>query len=421
MRVIKEHLTEYLNSDFETEHTVNPHRITVLKDVPVKKHGSVIYLVTREFRYYDNFALAYAKNKAKEFALTLTTVFLIPEFETEAKAHFFQKNFLSVKEQYKENNIHFVEMNALKEVYQYLKQAKPSLVVTDFNPIQKTDIKKFDCHVAEIDGHNIIPARYISDKQEYSAAAFRPKVYHNISSFLTQYPDPVKSLPEQLDDFITKRLYKYAEFKNNPLKKAASRLSAYLNYGFISSQRAALAVLDSDASVLNKEVFLEELIVRKELSDNFCLYCSDFKSLECISQWAMITLKKHKKDLRPHIYTLKQLEKAETADDLWNASQKQLLKEGRIEGYLRMYWAKQLLYWCADPEDSLKTAIYLNDKYAFDAPSANGYTAILWSIGGLHDRAFMERPVIGKIRPMTYNGAKSKFNVNEYIKEYLKS
>ena len=83
-----------------------------------------------------------------------------------------------------------------------------------------------------------------------------------------------------------------------------------------------------------------------------------------------------------------------------------------------MYWAKQILLWTPSPEKALEYAIYLNDKYAYDAPSANGYAGILWALGGLHDRAFQDRPISGEIRSMTYNGAKSKFNIKEYIEKY---
>ncbi len=83
-----------------------------------------------------------------------------------------------------------------------------------------------------------------------------------------------------------------------------------------------------------------------------------------------------------------------------------------------MYWAKQILKWSISPNEALEIAIYLNDKYAYDAPSANGYLGILWSIFGISDRAFIEKDIIGKIRDMTYNGAKAKFNIEEYIKKF---
>ena len=50
-----------------------------------------------------------------------------------------------------------------------------------------------------------------------------------------------------------------------------------------------------------------------------------------------------------------------------------------------------------------------------DGRDPNGYTGAAWSVGGVHDRAWVDRPVFGKIRYMSYNGCKSKFDVPAYI------
>ncbi|MEI3254763.1 MAG: hypothetical protein V8R83_05595 [Candidatus Gastranaerophilaceae bacterium] len=148
------------------------------------------------------------------------------------------------------------------------------------------------------------------------------------------------------------------------------------------------------------------------------MYCRNYKTFECTPQWAQQTLKAHQHDLRSHLYTLENLEQAKTYDALWNATQIQLMEKGKIHGYLRMYWAKKILQWSATPDEALKTAIYLNDKYGFDAPSANGYTGILWAIGGLHDRAFQDRMVTGKIRIMTDKSIKTKYDIQNYINSF---
>ena len=83
-----------------------------------------------------------------------------------------------------------------------------------------------------------------------------------------------------------------------------------------------------------------------------------------------------------------------------------------------MYWAKKLSEWTNSPEEAIKIAIFLNDKYAYDSPSTNGYTGILWSIGGLHDRAFADFPVTGKIRRMTYHSVRKKYDLSDYINKY---
>ena len=208
--------------------------------------------------------------------------------------------------------------------------------------------QKADCKIIEIDGHNIVPARFISDKQEYNAATLRRKIYYHICPFLTEFDNLANIKVEAdfvLEDFIKNKLPYYAESKNNPSKNVLSGLSKYLNLGFISAQRVALEVIKSDAADINKEAYLEELIVRKELADNFCLYAKNFKDFSGIPGWAKNSLDYHKDDLRPYLYLLQELENAKTHDELWNASQNQLRNEGVIHGYLRMYWAKKILEW----------------------------------------------------------------------------
>ena len=148
------------------------------------------------------------------------------------------------------------------------------------------------------------------------------------------------------------------------------------------------------------------------------MYAKNFKDFSSVPAWAKMSLESHKYDLRAYTYLLRELENAKTHDNLWNAAQIQLIKEGRIHGYLRMYWAKKILEWTSAPEEALEIAMYLNDKYAYDSPSANGYVGILWAIGGLHDRAFVDYPVTGKIRRMTYDSMKRKYNFSDYIKRY---
>ncbi|HEX2996254.1 MAG TPA: hypothetical protein VHP14_15620, partial [Anaerolineales bacterium] len=119
----------------------------------------------------------------------------------------------------------------------------------------------------------------------------------------------------------------------------------------------------------------------------------------------------------PH-FTLEELENARTYDPLWNASQIEMIQRGKMHGYMRMYWAKKILEWTQSPEQAMEFAITLNDKYEVDGRDPNGYVGIAWSIGGVHDRAWKSRPIFGKIRYMSYNGAKSKFDVKVYIQRY---
>ena len=168
--------------------------------------------------------------------------------------------------------------------------------------------------------------------------------------------------------------------------------------------------------VENKSV-MEQLIVRRELAENFCYYNNNYDSFDGFPNWAKETLKAHYKDKREFLYSFENFESADIHDELWNAAQIQMMKTGKMHSYMRMYWAKKILEWSSNPEMALQTAIDLNDKYELDGRDPNGYTGIAWSLGGLHDRAWFERPIYGKIRYMNYNGCSSKFDVKAYMKK----
>ena len=167
----------------------------------------------------------------------------------------------------------------------------------------------------------------------------------------------------------------------------------------------------------SREAFLEELIVRRELADNFCFYQPNYDTFAGFPAWAQKTLNQHRRDRREKLYTAEELESGRTHDELWNAAQRHMVQRGKMHGYMRMYWAKKILEWTASPEEAQAVAIYLNDRYELDGRDPNGYAGIAWSIGGVHDRAWFERPVFGKIRYMSYNGCRSKFKVEAYINQ----
>ena len=418
-RIIRNTLLNYISTDFIIEQKTNPARIYELNSKPIRK-GEIVYLCEREIRAKDNFALQFAIEKSKELNLSLKIIHPKIKYDYRQKQRFIDNQVEQTKTQFSNIGLDFeIIENTPVEI---IKNTKPAILIIDFNPILKRDyLKNADFKIYEIDGHNIIPAKFVSKKQEYSAATLRIKIYHNIYPFLTEFMNLTSDKVEAdyvLDDFIKNKLQYYSENKNNPSVNVISSLSKYLNLGFISSQRIALEVIQSGVKDINKETFLEELIIRKELSDNFCLYSKSFKNFSSIPNWAKMSLENHKYDIRPYIYSIEILESAKTHDKLWNATQTQLVKEGIIHGYLRMYWAKKILEWMSTPEEALKTAIYLNDKFAYDAPSANGYVGILWAIGGLHDRAFADYPVTGKIRRMTYDSIKRKYDLFSYIKKY---
>ena len=394
-KIIKNTLLDYIPSLFNTENIVNNKRIFELNQSQIAQ-GDVVYLMERDLRFKDNFSLNFAIFMAQKLDKKLRIIHVRQHFQTELKKNFYKEQLEELKKQAKDFDF---------KIYDKFIGTNIGVLILDFSPILNRDfLKNICCKVFEVDAHNIVPARFVSNKQEYNAATFRRKIYYNIYEFLTEFsksnlPKTIAEL--ELENFIQNKLDFYAELKNEPAKDVTSNLSKFFNLGFLSVQRTALEVIKSNSSKENKEAFLEELIVRGGLSDNFCLYGSNYKSFDGIPNWAKATLEKHSKDFRQYIYTKYEFENVQTYDELWNYAEGQLLMTGKIHGYLRMFWAKKILEWSINPDEALKIAIYLNDKYALDAPSPNGYVGILWTIGALHDRAFQERPIIGKIRPMS--------------------
>ena len=419
-RIIKNTLLNYIPTNSVIEQIINPARIFEFNNKPIKS-GKIIYMCEREIRAKDNFALQFALQKSKKLNLPLKIIHPKNNYEYNLKQKFIDSQIAQAEKQFKQIGLDFEVIEKTPD--EIIKNLNPALIILDFNPILKRKyLKNADFKIYEIDGHNIIPTRFVSDKQEYSATTLRRKIYYKISPFLTEFDNLTTEKVEAdyiLEDFIKNKLPYYAEYKNDISKDVLSGLSKYINLGFISSQRVALEVIKSGVNDINKEVFLEELIVRKELADNFCLYANSFKDFSGISNWAKMSLNNHKFDIRPYIYSMEELENAKTYDTLWNATQIQLIREGTIHGYLRMYWAKKISEWTPSPKEELKTAIYLNDKYAYDSPSANGYVGILWAIAGLHDRAFVDYPITGKIRRMTYDSLKRKYDLGDYLNKYV--
>ncbi len=226
-----------------------------------------------------------------------------------------------------------------------------------------------------------------------------------------------KAGKEAMQGFILNRLSAYPDDRNDPTRDGQSNLSPYLHFGQLSAQRLALAVSKSGGPQPAVDAFLEELIVRKELSDNFCFYNDKYDQVEGFPRWARESLDAHRDDKREFLYPLEIFDGAATHDELWNAAQNEMKQNGKMHGYMRMYWAKKILEWTESPEQAMQIAVYLNDRYSLDGRDPNGYSGIAWSIGGVHDRAWFDRPIFGKVRYMSYKGSKAKFNIEKYIEK----
>lgn len=437
------------------------------------KQTPIVYWMNRDQRTDDNWALLYAQHQAIEYKQPLLVVFnLVADYLGGGLRQlvFKIKALQELEKNLQQKNIPFFVLfnpvgspskNSAQQLIDFLQQHQAGLLVTDFSPLKISNewleqlMRKLKIPIHQVDAHNIVPCWIASPKQEFAAYTFRPKIHRLLPEFLEDFPElkkqpikytfkanndwhhnvkkahnsltqrvvpPVdwlesgeKAALKQLNNFLNQILPNYGTKRNDPTAHSLSDLSPYLHYGQIAPQRVVLEVERCNTSLASQEAFLEEIIVRRELSDNFCFYNNHYDSFEGFPSWAKTSLHQHREDPREHLYSLEEFEKALTHDPLWNAAQMEMVKRGKMHGYMRMYWAKKILEWTVTPEEALKIAIYLNDRYELDGRDPNGYVGIAWSIGGVHDRAWFERPIFGKIRYMSYNGCKSKFDVQKYI------
>ncbi|MFO7587039.1 MAG: deoxyribodipyrimidine photolyase [Gemmatimonadota bacterium] len=241
----------------------------------------------------------------------------------------------------------------------------------------------------------------------------------------------------RLRRFLSDGLDDYGRRRNEPEADAASGLSPWLHFGHVSaheifSEIAAReswtpASLSDDAEGKRHgwwglpsaaEDFLDQLVTWRELGFNRCAHTDDYDRYESLPDWARATLEKHEGDDREHVYDLAAFDAAETHDELWNAAQVQLRREGRIHNYLRMLWGKKILHWTESPRAALEIMIELNNRYALDGRDPNSWSGIFWCLGR-YDRAWgPERPVFGKVRYMSSDSTRRKYSVDGYVARY---
>ena len=422
--------------------------------------------MNRDQRICNNWALNYAADLARANRCGFIIVFcLVPDYTGANLRHydFMLRGIEQAAAKAVGLNIPFMVITGdpAVELPRFIRERGIGAVVTDFSPLRtprrwkEIVANRVSLPVVEVDAHNIVPCRAASPKREYSAATFRRKMTPLLDDYLAPIPIikpfplenmhgysspdwlalrrsgsydrsvlPVEGIEpgtdaayDRLTEFIDHRLSLYHLNRNDPTKDAVSGLSPYLHFGQISAQDVALRVRSAPGIPIEaSEAFLEELIVRRELSDNFCCYEPSYDTIDCLPGWARGTLDEHSDDPREYIYSFEELDQARTHDPLWNAAQREMVITGRMHGYMRMYWAKKILEWSASPEEAIESAVMLNDRYELDGRDPNGYVGVLWSIGGVHDRAWQERPVFGKIRYMSAGGCARKFDVKSYCR-----
>ena len=425
--------------------------------------GPIVYWMSRDQRLEDNWALFHAWARAREYRSPLAMVFcLCPRFSLAGPQHyrFMLQGLQELVPKARDMGLplFLLQGDPARTMPTFLEECRASLAVTDFDPLRekqdwrKAVMEQSECGLEEVDAHNIVPCWVASPKQEFAASTFRPKILHHLPDYLPYLPPRPERFPpwpgevpelglekvfkdrgDHPEDrwvggeeealrvkrrFTISGIHGYSYRRNDPNLVAQSGLSPYLHFGMISAQRVALNVGASSAPLPDKDAFLEELIVRRELSDNYCHYNPRYDSVEGFPAWAKATLHQHMVDRREHVYTEGELEKGRTHDPLWNTAQIRMVAEGKMHGWLRMYWAKKILEWTETPEEAMRLAVTLNDRYEMDGRDPNGYVGAAWSIGGVHDRAWTERAIFGKVRYMNLNGARRKFDVDLFVSRF---
>jgi deoxyribodipyrimidine photo-lyase len=430
-----------------------------------------VYWLQRAQRALDNPALEVAIACGNALGLPVVAYFsVIPNYPNAnlRHYHFLQQGLPDVAEGMAERGVGFVVRRPTDgdTLEKFLDEVSAAMVVGDENVCREPErwraalAKKLRIPFFTVDADVVVPSA-VFGKSFVLLHHLRPRLHKELPAYLVPvkkidvmhvWKKPVRSYDLGLDitlgfdkldrsvgpvdtfvggtkaalkrlkEFTETQLADYDEKRNHPEVKGTSQMSAYLHYGHISPITIALAVRDAEArgkttkAIADK--YLDELIGWRELSVLFCKYNPNYDNWECAEPWAHKTLLAHAGDARPWTYTLAQLEKAETHDELWNASQRQMVREGWMHNYVRMYWAKKILEWSPDPGTAFAWAVELNDRYELDGRDPNGYAGIAWAMVGKHDRPWFDRPVFGLIRYMSGESTGKKFDSRRYMEMY---
>lgn len=433
---------------------IEPERIHPLNTRPFGPGRYVLYWMQASQRAFWNPALEFAVDLADERGLPLLVAFgLTPNYPEANLRHYawMLEGLRETAQALQDRGIGFIlRLGHPPDVALEL-AADAAAVVTDRGYLRHQRAwrrylaERAPCPVIEVETDAVVPVETAYPQQAVRAADLRrrifpllprylrplqeqaPRVRASFSEFSLDPTQPERILSlleidrtvgsvdlpagtgaarERLRWFLEEGLADYADLRSDPRRDATSRLSPYLHFGQISPVEIAWHVSQFDGPGVH--AFLNELIVWRELALNLVWYNPDYDRWEVLPRWARETLQDHAADPRPVLYTLEDLEAAQTDDPIWNAAQSALLQTGWMHNYLRMYWGKRLLVWTARPEDALRIGLYLNNKYALDGRDPSSYAGVGWCLG-LYDRPFPERPIFGRVRPMTPEGIRRKF------------
>ena len=449
----------------------NP-RILVRRDGAPRPDGKcIVYWMQRTMRIHENPALDVAIDAANLLDLPVVVFFsVIPNYPNAnlRHYHFMQQGLRDVETDAKGCGVGFIlRRHPDNSLEKFLEEVGAALLIGDENPCREPErwrkviSRRLRLPYWTVDADVVVPSSVFGRDYfllqhlrphlkaalpKFLVAAHSPKpqrAWHKPKSLaanslrdditsgfkdLDRNIQPVDTFTggthaalSQLSHFIAHDLNDYPGKRNHPELKATSRLSPYLHFGNIGPLTVALAVEQAFAkgrvSEAARDRFLEQVIAWRELSVLFVKHNPHYDSWECAEPWAHQTLIEHTGDDRPYRYTFRQLERAETHDDLWNAAQREMTQTGWMHNYLRMYWAKMILAWAPDPARAYEWAVILNDRYELDGRDPNGYAGIAWAIVGKHDRPWFNRPIFGLVRPMSGASTSKKFDADTYIRQ----
>jgi len=438
-------------------------RIRPLNRNEPAKGGYVLYWMQASQRAEYNHALEFAIEQSNERKQPLIVYFGLTDAFPEANArhyHFMLEGLKCVQADLKDRGACMVIERTSPQIGVLKFAEEASLAVCDcgYLRIQKRwrqhVAENIRCPLLQVESDVLVPVETASGKEEYSAATLRRKLQGTVSDYLipldgeairtgssrtgfqsyditdiaevvanldvdssvkpvTAFQGGTKEAKRRLQEFISEKLAGYEHLRNDPNEDGLSNLSPYLHFGQISPLYIHLQV--NPHAGPGRDAFLEELIVRRELSMNFVHYNPHYDSFAGLPDWAKSTLREHEGDPRGYLYTSEQLEEAGTHDPYWNAAQREMVTTGKMHGYMRMYWGKKILEWSAKPDEALATALHLNNKYELDGRDPNGFAGVAWCFGK-HDRPWATRAVFGNVRYMSSEGLKRKFDADRYAR-----
>jgi deoxyribodipyrimidine photo-lyase len=440
---------------------IDPERVRPLNVSTVRAGDFVLYWMQSSHRTEDNPALNYAVERADEAHLPLIVYFGLWQSFPEANLRHFRfmlEGLAEVARSLESLGIRFVLRIEPPETGVVSLTKNAAMVIVDRGYLRDqqswyyTVAERCRCLLVQVEGNVVVPVETASQKEEYSAATFRPKITRQLDRFLhpgeTGVPErsslsldlPTlaaettdgllsrltidRTVPpsgiftggtgeanHRFEQFLRNRLERFADNRNDPGGDGGSDMSPYLHFGQVSP--VTLAHLAQEHGGSGTPAFLEELIVRRELAVNFVRYNDRYDSYSSLPAWVQKTLAHHQSDQREFGYSPAELERAATHDPYWNTAQQEMVKTGKMQGYMRMYWGKKILEWSKTPQEAYLTALYLNNKYEIDGRDPNGYAGVAWCFGK-HDRPWGERPIFGMVRYMNAQGLKRKFAMERY-------